>query len=521
MNKTLRIAFSLKNTYVVNSILYGIRQMPILKKILPVSLYQAQELKAFANVLTVLWELMTAFAGKLLFFLVAVFLPLSFYENISSETVFLNIYVMLTIVGAYGNTYVFNPKREKYYAIVLMRMDAKQYTLVHYAYFLIKMFIGYAIFGVIFGRMAGLSILECILLPLSVVGIKSFMIAVYIRNYKKTGKVANENKGSKLYWITMVVLMFVAYGLPYFGYVMPRIASVVALVIFTLAGITSIKTVVSFEDYYVVQKQILTEMLLMVEMSHDAVQNKQRNMIAVSEGGDSKKKGFEYLNELFIKRHHKLLWKASLRMSAIAFVVFAGLITFFARVPSEKQEFLEVFSKYLPYFAFIMYSVNRGGGFTSALFVNCDHCLLTYSFYKQPKHILKLFRLRLWEIIKINLLPAVVIATGIVSLLAFCGETEVINYVIAFTTIIALSIFFSVHYLTIYYLLQPYNAGTEIKSGSYQFITWITYMISFIFIYVRIDIKIFGIGAIAFCVLYCIIASILVYRLAPKTFRIR
>ena len=69
MNKTLRIAFSLKNTYVVNSILYGIRQMPILKKILPVSLYQAQELKAFANVLTVLWELITAFVGKLLFFL--------------------------------------------------------------------------------------------------------------------------------------------------------------------------------------------------------------------------------------------------------------------------------------------------------------------------------------------------------------------------------------------------------------------------------------------------------------------
>ena len=192
MNKTLRIAFSLKNAYVVNSILYGIRQMPILKKILPVSLYQAQELKAFANVLTVLWELITAFAGKLLFFLVAVFLPLSFYENISSETVFLNIYVMLTIVGAYGNTYVFNPKREKYYAIVLMRMDAKQYTLVHYAYFLIKMFIGYAIFGVIFGRMAGLSILECILLPLSVVGIKSFMIAVYIRNYKIIHKFRNK-----------------------------------------------------------------------------------------------------------------------------------------------------------------------------------------------------------------------------------------------------------------------------------------------------------------------------------------
>ena len=38
--------------------------------------------------------------------------------------------------------------------------------------------------------------------------------------------------------------------------------------------------------------------------------------------------------------------------------------------------------------------------------MNCDHSMLTYSCYKEPASILKLFRIRLREIMKINLLPA-------------------------------------------------------------------------------------------------------------------
>ena len=33
MNKTLKISFALKNTYRVNSILYGLKQIPLVKKI--------------------------------------------------------------------------------------------------------------------------------------------------------------------------------------------------------------------------------------------------------------------------------------------------------------------------------------------------------------------------------------------------------------------------------------------------------------------------------------------------------
>ena len=84
-----------------------------------------------------------------------------------------------------------------------------------------------------------------------------------------------------------------------------------------------------------------------------------------------------------------------------------------------------------------------------------------------------------------------------------------------------MSLFFSVHYLTIYYLLQPYNAGTEMKSGTYQLVMSATYFVCFFLMQVRMPTLVFGAMCIVFCVLYSIVACILVYRFAPKTFRLR
>ena len=84
-----------------------------------------------------------------------------------------------------------------------------------------------------------------------------------------------------------------------------------------------------------------------------------------------------------------------------------------------------------------------------------------------------------------------------------------------------MSVFFSVHYLTIYYLLQPYTVSTEVKSGTYQLVLSATYLVCFFLMELRMPIFVFGILCILFCVLYCIVACLLIYRFAPKTFRLR
>ncbi|MCR4793739.1 MAG: hypothetical protein K5898_00890 [Ruminococcus sp.] len=134
---------------------------------------------------------------------------------------------------------------------------------------------------------------------------------------------------------------------------------------------------------------------------------------------------------------------------------------------------------------------------------------------------MNLFRIRLREIIKVNLLPAAVGGIGISALLFFSGGTDnPVTYGVIFVSMCALSVFFSVHYLTIYYLLQPYNAGTEIKNGTYRIITTVTYLVCYWMIYVEVPALLFGALTIVFCVLYIAVACLLVYKFAPKTFRI-
>ena len=101
------------------------------------------------------------------------------------------------------------------------------------------------------------------------------------------------------------------------------------------------------------------------------------------------------------------------------------------------------------------------------------------------------------------------------------GTDNPLNYAVLLVSILCLSVFFSVHYLTMYYLLQPYNAGTEMKSGVYQLVLSVTYFLCFFMMQLKMPTLVFGLMTILFCVIYSGIACLLIYRLAPKTFRLR
>ena len=135
-------SFSLKNTYRVNAILYAIKQIPLVGRLLPDSLYRVKGLKIFANVLAWIWEVLTIFAGKFLYLGLMVVLPCAIWESLPYETLFLHILIPLTILGAFANTYLFNPTRDKYYAVILLRMNARDYALSNYGYALLKVLVG-------------------------------------------------------------------------------------------------------------------------------------------------------------------------------------------------------------------------------------------------------------------------------------------------------------------------------------------------------------------------------------------
>ena len=256
--------------------------------------------------------------------------------------------------------------------------------------------------------------------------------------------------------------------------------------------------------------------------TQDIINDSYHKMITLEADTKSNKTGFEYFNELFMQRRKKILWKTAKRQTyMIAFIIVVIIGILFYDVETQKDA-NNAMTSILPFFVFIMYLLNTAKNITQAMFVNCDHSMLTYSFYRIPKNILILFKIRLREIVKINLLPAVVLALGYMAILFICGGIDqAFLAFISFISIISMSIFFSTHYLILYYLLQPYNAHTEVKSPIYSTIISLTYIICYAFTNLELPILSFGIVCILFCIGYCVIACILVLKWAGNTFKIR
>lgn len=522
MIQTFFTSFKLKNTYRVNSIIYSLKQIPLIKKILPNQLYQSKGLKIFGNIVSALFELGSIFLGKILYLFVMVFAFLKFYQTASAET-FLHIFYFLTIAGAIMNTYMFNPTKDKYYAMMLMNMDAKKYTLSNYFYAMLKIIIGFLPFTILFGTLCGVPLWITIFLPFVVVSFKLIVSHLYLKKYMKTKIATNENVPDKVLWTSIIILVGCAYGLPYLKIVMPFYLFLVLSVVAILYGIYAFIKIIKFTQYKQVYRQILVpNNVYIMEQSGQILKENIAKQIEFDSTISSDKNGFAYFHEIFVKRHRKILTKSAKKQALIILVIFIMAFFLVLIEPNFKERINHILLVYLPYFVFIMFLLNRGQVYAQALFYNCDHSMLTYRVFRTPKVILGMFRERLKTIMKINFIPAFLIAIGLPLLLFFTGGTDnIFNYFVLFFTIIAMSIFFSVHYLVMYYLLQPYNVNTEMKSSTYSIVQTITYFVCYFMIQIQLPTFAFGICAILFSVIYSFVSLFIVYKYAPKTFKLR
>lgn len=524
MIDTFITSFKLKNTYRVNSIIYSIKQFPIIKRIIKDTLYKSKGLKIFANIISILLEILNTFLGKLLYIAIMIFAILSLYKTNQPDT-FLHIFVFLTLAGGVLNTYMLNPTKDKYYAIVLMNMDARKYGLSNYYYQLLKLIIGLLPFTIIFGTIAGLPIWIQLLLPFFATCVKLIVMNYNLYKFKKINKASNENLPTKIVWSIIGICLLLAYGLPVVNIVINQNIFIYLFAFALILGIYSLVKIHNFKDYKKMYKQILTTSnVYMVENSAGtkAMKDMSLNQIELDQNYTSNKTGFAYFHDLFVKRHRKILTKAVKKQSIIILFIFIAVIIGLQLSEEFKSKINNILLQYLPYFVFIMYLLNRSSTVTQAMFMNCDHSMLTYRIYRTPKVILGIFKERLKTLIKINALPATIIGIGLALLLYLSGGTDnELNYIVLIVSILSMSVFFSVHYLVMYYLLQPYNVNTEIKSSTYRGAQAVTYFVCYYMIQLHLPTVSFGIAMIIFCIAYSIISLIIAYKYAPKTFKLR
>ena len=515
-------SFKLRNAYKVNTVIYSVKQLPIIKKILPNSLYQNKALKVIGTICSIIAEISSIFLGKFIYIITMIYGIMSLYENHGPDT-FVNILFFLTIIGAFFNTYMFNPTRDKYYAMFIMRMNAKKYTLSNYMYSILKVIIGFMPFTLTFGIIANVNITICILIPFFIASSKIIVGAYSLYKYKKQKIVINENKPIKNIWILAIICLCLAYGLPLIGIAINQQIFIIISIITIIIAIYSCKYIWNFNQYKELYKEILTTGNINPTVNTQEITKETvLKQIDIQNGITSNKKGYAYFNDLFIKRHSKILMKSVKKLSAVLLVILAGVILVTNLNQDIKSKINELLMTSLPYFVFIMYLINRGQTVTQAMFMNCDHSMLTYAFYRKPSAILGVFKERIKSVVLINLIPALVIGIGLALILYLTGGTENnYNYLIIFISIIAMSIFFSIHHLVLYYLLQPYNVNSETKSSTYSIANIVTYIICYYMLRLQLPTTYFGIATILFAISYCIVSLVLAYKMAPKTFKLR
>ena len=522
MLNTLIIALKLRNAYRVNTIIYGLRNIPGFRRILKSSLYGNRAIKVFVDILSLLAELLSIFLGKAFYLGLVILLPLTLIEAANPES-FTHVFFFLTLAGGLTNTGLFNPTKDKYYAMFLMRMDAKKYTLTSYLYFLMKLLIGFLPYTLLYALIAEASPWIAIAMPLLVVAVKAIIAAMLLRNYKKTQVVKNENLPTPILWCIIAILIASAYVPVFFDHSLSFMAFFAITALIIVLSIPAFRYIILFKEYRGIYKGLLiVDNFVTMDNTSIAKVTKAGYQKKLSFEVTSDKEGYKYFNELFMKRYQKLLIKASIKITVLIFILFIAAFIGIATFPEVKSDINGVMLTYLPYFLFVMYLINRGKGTTHIMFLNCDNSMLSYRFYRQPKAILLLFKERLKYVIGINILPAVVIALGLPFLLWFTGGTDnPLNYLLLFVSILAMSVLFSVHNIVMYYLLQPYNPQLQVKNVAFTIVDFVTYMICYMAIGQEAPTLVFGTAISVFSIFYVVLALILAYKLAPKTFRLR
>ncbi len=528
MMNDIYIYISLKITMLTNAVAYYLYKLPAIKNVFKNNLYDNITMKIISFVLSGIFSLGKIIFGKVLYLYFLIFLPLIFFNNLTDETI-IQVFIVLSIVGGIINTIMFNPTTDKYYSILLLKMDAKKYVLIDYSFFIIKLFVGYIGSIYILERFFIISYFngrDYIVFPLLF-----FLITFLIKNlfnafklyyYNKKQFIRNENTITFFNWIFVVIFILIAYGSIYFNYVISVEIVIFIMLMLVLLNVRAIFIVVDFIYYKDIIKIIFFEGINGINFKDQQkiLMQKQYSDNITFENVSSKKRGYAYFNEIFIKRHSNILVKSIKKISLCLLIIGCFLIYMLVANNLLDEVINYTINNALPGFLIIMFYLNKGGIMTNVLFINSDNSMLTYNFFKTKKSITNLFVLRVKSLTLINLVPAVILALFLAILLYLSGGTfSNLNYILLILSILSMSVFFTIHYLILYYLFQPFTKDLKMKNPIYYVITSLTYFICYYFMTYEISIEKFSLIVVSFTLIYLLIGIILTHKISYKTFK--
>ncbi|MGT2742126.1 hypothetical protein [Streptococcus plurextorum] len=236
-----------------------------------------------------------------------------------------------------------------------------------------------------------------------------------------------------------------------------------------------------------------------------------------------KRTGVSYLNALFMSRLGKHLNKGiNIRLGVISAIglmtVLIGYLSKSGQVVTEDRVawqclFITVIAGYYLYV---------GESYMKFCFYHLDRPLLKYHFYRRPDVILATLTTRFKSSLFHNF-PIFVLLSLVYCLIYISFfDWEVAGLFLIILGQMISMVFFSLYFLYLYFLLQPFNDGMQSKSRIYNILRGIlTYGAYHIFRLTEVVSVPVLVGIMVLLSLFIILGFYAVLRYAPKTFKLK
>ena len=532
MFKSIRLTYSVYFSLGLNHFLYYLKKFPVIGKRITNDVFRFGKtkvlLRGLIEILKIIFQTGLSAAGMLMFVLLPMIVREEPLTNLSllMHHFFFAYFIFVPILT---NTILQSRDLKAYTMVHLLRLEAKKYFLSQLALKLSIKAIRYALLILIGGGFLGLTFQQRMLLLLYVVAMAMVWEGFFLKIYYQW-KWDLFQKPVVLFLI-LVGAMGLSGGLPYLDILLPFFVDMFAWpFVVSVLGLTviSLLFLVKNEQYDRLAKEIVTreQVFKQVNAIKDArfadVNVEEKKMNLPKTKGNEELDGYEYFHDLFQKRHQTILLKPLKIRIYIVLGISIAVIGLLLIHPTAKNYAPDVVKALQPALIFTMYLLNTGERLSRALFFNCDRNMLKEGYYKEPKAILTNFTLRLKMSIKHNFIPAAILSVALIGIGWISGMQEE-WYVLALMigSLFLLALFFSTHYLFLYYMLQPYTVELTSKSPLFSIINFMVYLISYVFLQIRTTSIVFTIGIVAFTLLYVGIALSVTYKFAPKTFRLK
>ena len=572
--KTLAKVIHLRSIIGYNGMVFALKKTPLIGKLIPDRLYSTTFLKVIYWIFHVIIEVFKLFIGKIfglgIIYLAAFFLSSEYSEleeaaGLSVPELYAGFAMIMFIAYALAGIMLQNPvfkcTTEKEYLVFMLRMDARKLNNALFAYDLAKLFIGYLIAGII-AAVTGAPFWLWTWIPVLAVLIKFFgtgFRAFGFRLKNRHHKPMKINTTAYVIRLSLIMMMFpLLFAVIANGYYLPL------PVILTVSALLTALGVWGFYEYYRfdsnLHRRTLNDNIVRTEVSMYKEPDHTKNFKKLKAKGSVKgnKKGFEYLNALFVKRHFGMLYVkpvvfTGLVLSVMCLITGGFIYAYYERFGADncvnmvfnnlvnmlisghyedalfpfENDSAGQFFRYLAQYHLLallipISAADNSFKSTQAMFINCDNSLMTFSFFKQREKIIRLFDIRLKQLFKINLAPALALGLCANLVLFYTGGQDYpFQYLVTLVIAAAICMIYSMIWLSLYYLFQPFTTTVNIKSGAYMAVRLIIGFILFIVVWLPANSLILAAVMVVFTALMIFVMRKLVYKFAPKTWKVK